>query len=135
MGATNFYHIAEGTDYKSAFNMAVRNAEFEYGYDPYNGTISTTRLSGAAPLKVSEKYGKTSFDKAMKLVEKDGWGAKLVSRVIDMGIIGYEVVTYEKTPRTSAAAATKFETVYVGYAELPYDGTNRSGHRPAVHHR
>jgi len=42
MGATTFRTIATGRTAEDAYNRACEQAEFEYGHDPYNGTISTT---------------------------------------------------------------------------------------------
>jgi len=42
MGAHNFEIHANGHDMADAYDRAWRQAKDEYGYDPYNGTISTT---------------------------------------------------------------------------------------------
>ncbi len=42
MGATTFMITAYGKDISDAYNNAVEDAEYEYGHDSYNGTISTT---------------------------------------------------------------------------------------------
>jgi len=44
MGATNFVKVMKGYDSPSdAYNEAVQQALYDYGHDPYNGTISTTQ--------------------------------------------------------------------------------------------
>jgi hypothetical protein len=42
MGACNFNTRAKGKTAREAYETAVREAQYEYGHDPYNGTISTT---------------------------------------------------------------------------------------------
>jgi hypothetical protein len=42
MGACNFETQASGKTAADAYNAAVRDAQYEYGHDGYNGTISTT---------------------------------------------------------------------------------------------
>ena len=41
MGAHNFEDYGFGKDADVAFNSCVRQAQYEYGHDCYNGTIST----------------------------------------------------------------------------------------------
>lgn len=43
MGAHSFQQDALGRDVGAAYVTAVSEAEYDYGHDPYNGTISTTR--------------------------------------------------------------------------------------------
>lgn len=42
MGASNFEDTAISTTMAGAYDAARRNAEWEYGHEAYNGTISTT---------------------------------------------------------------------------------------------
>lgn len=43
MGATNFVEVLRGYDSADeAYSEAVSQAIYDYGHDPYNGTISTT---------------------------------------------------------------------------------------------
>lgn len=42
MGASSFTMYARGKNLSDAYERAVECAEREHGYDPYNGTISTT---------------------------------------------------------------------------------------------
>lgn len=44
MGGTTFEVVEYGTNVKEVFNSLYDNAKWEYGTDPYNGTISTTSL-------------------------------------------------------------------------------------------
>lgn len=60
MGAANFDQIVEtDQDAKTAYSDAVDQARGEYGYDPYNGTISTTegfRIVQETPVTLEEAY-------------------------------------------------------------------------------
>lgn len=42
MGAHNFHITSRGESPEEAYEKAVDDAYYEYGHDPYNGTISTT---------------------------------------------------------------------------------------------
>jgi len=42
MGATNFILSVKAKSAQEAYKKAVTEATEEYGFDPYNGTISTT---------------------------------------------------------------------------------------------
>lgn len=42
MGAHEFQTDEVGTDLSDAYARACEQAEYEYGHDPYNGTIATT---------------------------------------------------------------------------------------------
>ncbi len=50
MGASNISVVSYGKSAKEAYDDAVAQAEFEYGHDPYNGTISTTEGFTMRPL-------------------------------------------------------------------------------------
>lgn len=41
MGASDIYTSRRAVDMRTAFDQLVENAEYEWGHDPYNGTIST----------------------------------------------------------------------------------------------
>lgn len=60
MGATNFVEIMKGYDnHNDAYQQAVDDAIYDYGNDPYNGTISTTSgydYLGEVSRKDLEKY-------------------------------------------------------------------------------
>jgi hypothetical protein len=65
MGATNFESIVrgDGLTMEEAYRQAVEQAHYDYGHDPYNGTISTTSgvvldpaLEGRPPLTFEEAY-------------------------------------------------------------------------------
>lgn len=115
MGASNFYYIAEGTDYRQVFRELVDEASFMYGHEDYNGTISTTDLSRRTPHKIADRYTATAEKKALAYCEKVGWGKKWESRVLDLGITGYEISSFVKVPHTTADA--QFQTRYVVMAD------------------
>jgi hypothetical protein len=118
MGACNFIVFGRGATAREAFDELVIDAEFQYGHDPYNGTISTTSLSRRPAKVIRKQYAEKAREEAKKFAERDGWGEKWESRVLDLGIVGWEVSTYEKTPRTSQIAAkVSYQTFYVGYAD------------------
>ncbi|MCL4414052.1 MAG: hypothetical protein M1522_04775 [Actinobacteria bacterium] len=63
MGSCDFVHYQRGADAKSAYSDAVSQALSEYGSDPYNGTISTTRgfqIVSATPMlmQAAERYAR-----------------------------------------------------------------------------
>ena len=76
MGATNFGNLAVGR-YKNAsqaYNDLVENAIYDYGHDPYNGTISTTngfRMHNDNPRYGTKAFGKWK-NKMLDVAEK--WG-------------------------------------------------------------
>jgi hypothetical protein len=52
MGATNIHYTASKMDYKSAreaYQSLREEEQYEYGHDPYNGTITTCTLEGRIP--------------------------------------------------------------------------------------
>ena len=57
MGANEFSTISAGKTIQRAYAAAVESAEYEYGHDPYNGTISTTSgtFEVVAPKRTSVK--------------------------------------------------------------------------------
>lgn len=49
MGATAIHHNVKKKDYSSprqAFNALVEEAQYQYGHDPYSGTIATCEFYG-----------------------------------------------------------------------------------------
>jgi len=50
MGAHNFQDQAYGETAEEAYRDAVESAHYEYGHEPYNGTISTTQGFTMIPL-------------------------------------------------------------------------------------
>ena len=66
MGAHNFADWCDGDTPEEAYGNAVAGAFFEYGHDPYNGTITTTRGFVLIPLNEGE-----SVDEWMDRVIED----------------------------------------------------------------
>jgi hypothetical protein len=84
MGACNFITFGWGKTKEDAFKALVREAEWEYGHDPYNGTISTTSL-GRTVATIRKRYTPKAQADAVAFAEKDDWGKKWESRAIDCG--------------------------------------------------
>lgn len=124
MGATNFAITWIGTDYKDGYRILCAENEREYGYDPYNGTISTTHLSRRNPTKIAERNSATADRKAKKFLEDHDYGEKWECRVLDLGIVGYEVSKFVKVPHTTADA--QFQTRYIAYADELEIGTYKT---------
>lgn len=54
MGAHDFLTTVRAESAAKAYKAAVENAVYDYGHDPYNGTISTTRGFALIPLNGGE---------------------------------------------------------------------------------
>ena len=70
-GSESFINVAYGDDAEECFNELVREAQYEYGHDPYNGIISTQ--SGYSVLKMqfnsrneAECYADMNLDSVRK---------------------------------------------------------------------
>ena len=87
MGACNFIEFGKGKTAQEAFGILVSEAEWDYGHDPYNGTISTTRLVGNNII-VADEWCDGARDMAIKVAVADGWGEKRESRAVDCGECG-----------------------------------------------
>lgn len=85
MGACNFIEFKVAKTKEAAFDALVYEAQWEYGHDPYNGTISTTYLSRKPAKVIRKRFTKNAEQEAVKVAEADGWGEKRESRVIDCG--------------------------------------------------
>lgn len=114
MGATNFANIKECCDYKQGFEDLAFSARIEYGDSAYNGTLSTCQLCGR-PTKLADRYTKSVDKKAWKWLEDHDYGRKWECRVLDLGIVGYEISKYVKVPHTKATA--QFQTRFVAMAD------------------
>lgn len=88
MGACNFIEFEVGRTKSEAFRALVEDAWYFHGHDPYNGTISTTRLSRRPAKVISESYTPEVRDRAIEVAELDDWGEKWESRAIDCGATG-----------------------------------------------
>lgn len=63
MGASNFSLSYVGKNVQEAYKDAVADALYEYGHDPYNGTISTTHGFHLFDKKDHPRYGTKAFSK------------------------------------------------------------------------
>ena len=88
MGACNFIEFGKGHSAREAFNALVSEAEWEYGHDPYNGTISTTRLYDAKPVKIADEWSEDARELAIVEADANDFGEKWESRAIDCGECG-----------------------------------------------
>ena len=85
VGACNFITFGEGRTREEAFRDLVEEALWEYGHDPYNGTISTCDLSRRPTVVIQKTWGPLAQKRAVKHAEEDGWGKKWEARVLDCG--------------------------------------------------
>ena len=85
MGACNFITFKVAKTKEEAFRELVEEAQWEYGHDPYNGTISTTSLSRRPAKVIRKRFTKKAEREAIDVAEADGWGEKWESRAIDCG--------------------------------------------------
>ena len=81
MGAHNFHDQAYGATAQEAYKEAVESAYYEYGHDPYNGTISTTSGFTMIPLEPGESI--------------DAWSSRVLE---DEGIKKWEECACVKDP-------------------------------------
>ena len=96
MGATEVMCCAYGENPREAFEKLVNKALHDYGYDSYNGTVSTCSLIGQAQMtfdKVSPANEKKAYKFANKQLADIG---KRDCYFIDLGVDHYEVVTVKK---------------------------------------
>ena len=113
MGAEAFMHKIESYDVRTAFDALVQDAITEYGDRSYNGTISTCSLGRCRVL--SDVYSKQIEKQAMKIVEQEDYGRKWTASVLDLGVVGYDVITATKqTPdiKKKAEYKTKYAVLY-----------------------
>lgn len=113
MGACSFVNEWTGVDYRNGFRELVSAAEFEYGTDPYNGTISTCRLHGSRPVRIAKRYSKAAEKKAVEYMNEHP-GEKWYARVLDLGVENYDIVSYKKVPKNAQA---RWQTFYVVKAD------------------
>ena len=85
MGACNFIEFRMGKTVDAAFTSLVVDNMRCYGTDPYNGTISTCRMSRRAPKVVQKTWGPLAEKRAIKIAEDDQYGEKWEARALDCG--------------------------------------------------
>lgn len=69
MGAEAIHYKASKTEYETArqaFNALVEEAQYEYGHDPYSGTIATCEFYGEIQMPVSDEAYELALDKIGK---------------------------------------------------------------------
>lgn len=113
MGACGFVNTWDGVDYRDGYRELVSQAEYEYGTDAYNGTISTTRLHAGRPVRIADRYS-TSVDKKAEKWMSEHPGQKWVAKVLDLGVVEYDIVSYKKVPQNAEA---RWQTFYVVKAD------------------
>lgn len=94
MGAINFVKTGYGINPGEVFESIVKKAEYEYGHDKYNGTISTCDYSGCR--KIADIYTKSVDKKAMKIIEDEDYGQKWEARALDLGVVRYDIIYVKK---------------------------------------
>lgn len=65
MGATSIQYRVNKSEYESpqaAYRALVEEALYNYGHDPYNGTISTCELQGQIPEPQSSDEYETALE-------------------------------------------------------------------------
>jgi len=61
MGACSIYVTSEGNSMSEAFRNAQKEAEYEYGHDPYNGAINNCSLKRDITTLYNEASNKRDF--------------------------------------------------------------------------
>lgn len=79
MGANEIVLEYSGKNMKEAFNNAQEDAIYEYGHDPYNGTISTCTLTKNVTSAYNQAEDKQAFinDHLEKVDKWEAHGIKL----------------------------------------------------------
>lgn len=96
MGSVAFCKLVEGRDIEEIFDKLVDDAIRIHGDDSYNGTISTCSLVNRA-MKTYSKYNEENEETAYKWIEEvEQFGEKWEARYVDLGIIGYDVISVKK---------------------------------------
>jgi len=87
MGACNFIDFKAAETAQEAYDALVQDAFWEYGHDPYNGTISTCWLKGR-PVRIADEWSEDVRELAIAEADANGWGEKREARAIDCGATG-----------------------------------------------
>lgn len=110
MGAESFVLEASAENADVAYINLVRSAREEYGYDSYNGTISTTDCYHLVGSENHSPCTKTSVRKAYDRVRKDGGGRKWTASCIDCGVEKY--ILRQVSRKATHKEPPKYETCY-----------------------
>ena len=127
MGAISFVEAINASSAREGFNKLVKEAIYSHGNDSYNGSISTCSLGRIT--KLADKYTKSVEKKAWKKIEAEDNGVKWEARCLDLGIVGYEIISAKKiAPKTQEKAkfVTKFvvcHNAYPGVSDVKYFNT------------
>ena len=102
MGAEPFQCYQAGADMVPAYRAAGQEAEAEYGYDPYSGTIATTRgVRQVVSTPMTLKGAALAAESGYRIGEK--WGAALAIPVAADDDFDFSTVTSSVTaPPTSS---------------------------------
>lgn len=87
MGACKFIDFKAAETAEDAFGVLVQEAFYEYGHDPYNGTISTTYLTGR-PVRIADEWSEDVRELAIVEADANDWGEKREARAVDCGECG-----------------------------------------------
>ena len=87
MGACNFIDFKAAETAEEAFGILVQEAMYEHGHDPYNGTISTTYLTGRS-VRTADEWNEDVRELAVAEADANDWGEKREARAIDCGATG-----------------------------------------------
>lgn len=116
MGSRFISRTTEGTNIDVAYDL-IREADAQrFGDDYYSGHFGSTNLGRCKTLtndmynKKIEKEAKTIIDDEME--NGSNWGN--VVKGLDLGIIGYDIVTIKKEKKTTKPPT--YETFYVVYS-------------------
>jgi hypothetical protein len=69
MGATSIKYTVRQSEYESpqaAYRAMVEEAEYNYGHDPYNGTISTCEFRG----RIARPCNSAEYEEALDNIHK-----------------------------------------------------------------
>lgn len=75
MGAQSFVVKAKGKSAQKAFDELVEDAQWQYGHDAYNGTISTTQLRRRTALLYATPDDDL-VNKAYEMIREKDYGDK-----------------------------------------------------------
>lgn len=87
MGACNFIRFKAAKTAEEAFSSLADEARWEYGNNPYSGTIATTRLMRGC-VRVADEWSEDVHELAIIEAEANEWGEKREARAIDCGACG-----------------------------------------------
>lgn len=111
MGAESYILQAIAESPEEAYKGLVEEARDEYGYDPYNGTISTTDgFEMAYPSYNPKNVTKKSIKDAYDYIKRDNNGRKYTATCIDCGIKGY--ILREVSRKATHKEPPRYETCY-----------------------